>query len=159
MQAVLVTFKLNKFVHAKMHAQTLLQGKLMQIIRWILGRLILLINFLTPPRGVKRSAAAQAEVDAQTQHLVLYQYHACPFCVKVRRAFKRHSLNIETRDAKRSEQYKQELVAGGGALKVPCLRIENHGTTEWLYESSAIIAYVESRFGEAANNSAAQATT
>lgn len=122
----------------------------MKVIRWILGRIILTVNFLTPPRGVKRSAAEQAQVDAATKSLTLYHYQACPFCVKVRRAFKRYSLNVETRDAKRSEQAKQELLQGGGVLKVPCLRIVENGQVEWLYESSAIIAYLESRFGDSA---------
>ena len=36
---------------------------------------------------------------------------------------KRNDLNIETRDVKRSESAKSELLAGGGDLKVPCLRI------------------------------------
>lgn len=122
----------------------------MKIVRWILGRIILFVNFLTPPRGVKRTADKQAKVDAETKDLALYQYQACPFCVKVRRALKRHSLNIEIRDAKSNEQFKQELVAGGGALKVPCLRIENNGQTQWMYESSDIINYLESRFAEPA---------
>jgi len=38
-------------------------------------------------------------------------------------------------------------LAGGGALKVPCLRIEDEQSqVEWLYESAAIIRYLESRF-------------
>lgn len=118
----------------------------MKIIRWVLGRIILTINFLTPPKSVRRPADQQATIDAATQNFTLYHYQACPFCVKVRRAFKRHALNIETRDAKRNEQYQQELIAGGGALKVPCLRIEEQGKTQWMYESSEIINYLESRF-------------
>lgn len=121
----------------------------MKIIRWILGRLILLIDFLTPVNRIKRSAEQQAAVDAQTDNLTLYHYQACPFCVKVRRSFKRLSLNIETRDAKRNEQYKQELISGGGKLKAPCLRIDENDATTWMYESSDIIAYLETRFGPA----------
>lgn len=120
----------------------------MQIVRWILGRIILLVDFLTTPRGVKRPAEAQARIDAETASLALYHYQACPFCVKVRRAMKRNSLKIETRDAKRNEQFKEELVQGGGALKVPCLRIEEAGDVKWMYESSDIIAYLESRFSD-----------
>ncbi|MBE9538298.1 MAG: glutathione S-transferase N-terminal domain-containing protein [Proteobacteria bacterium] len=119
----------------------------MFIIRWILGTLILSINWLTTPRGVKRDAVAQAAIDEQTGNLALYQYKACPFCVKVRREMKRQSLNIETRDAKRSEAVKQELLAGGGLLKVPCLRIENNqGQVQWMYESTDIIDYLSGRF-------------
>lgn len=119
----------------------------MTIIRWILGSLILLFNWLVPPRGVNREAAAQATIDSQTTNLTLYQYKACPFCVKVRRAMKRLSLKIETRDVKRSESAKEELLAGGGDLKVPCLRVvDGQDKVSWLYESSEIIDYLEGRF-------------
>ena len=36
------------------------------------------------PRSVARDSAAQATIDQQTASLALYQYEACPFCVKVR---------------------------------------------------------------------------
>ena len=62
--------------------------------------------------------------------------------MKVRRAIKREGLNIETRDAKNNEQYRQELLEQGGKIKVPCLRIEQNGQTQWLYESNDIIAYL-----------------
>ncbi len=120
----------------------------MVVIRWILGQLILLLNFIFSPKGIKRSADAQAAIDAQTAELTLYQYLACPFCVKVRRTMKRHSLNIKTRDAKRNEQFREELIQGGGTLKVPCLRIEEEGgSVRWMYESSDIINYLEQCFG------------
>jgi len=60
----------------------------------------------------------------------------------VRRAIKRESLKIETRDAKSNEQYRQELLEQGGKVKVPCLRIEQNGQVTWLYESNDIIAYI-----------------
>ena len=116
-------------------------------IRWALGSLILFFNWLFTPSGVKRKAGEQASIDAQTLGLVLYQYKACPFCVKVRRAMQRHSLNIETRDVKRSASAKQQLLAGGGDLKVPCLRVEDdQGQVQWMYESRHIIGYLEQRF-------------
>ncbi len=122
----------------------------MRIIRLILGKLILFFNWVFTPRSVKRDPPAQALVDQQTASLTLYQYEACPFCVKVRRAMKRNGLNIETRDVKRSESAREELQAGGGKLKVPCLRIEDvQGQAEWMYESSDIISYLERRFDAA----------
>ena len=78
----------------------------------------------------------QAQLDQQTSQFKLYQFKACPFCVKVRRAIKREGLNIETRDAKNNEQYRQELLEQGGKVKVPCLRIEKNGQVQWLYESN-----------------------
>ncbi len=115
----------------------------MAVIRFILGRIILFFNWLFSPRSLARPADAQARVDRLTDNLKLYHYEACPFCVKVRREMKRQSLNIELRDVKRTVSAKEELLAGGGRLKVPCLRIErDDGGTEWMYESSDIITYL-----------------
>ena len=119
----------------------------MAIIRLILGKLILLLNWVFAPKSVQRDPEQQAGIDSQTEMLTLYQYEACPFCVKVRRAMKRHGLNIEVRDVKRNDLAKQELLAGGGDLKVPCLRIgEGERGFHWMYESRDIIGYLEGRF-------------
>ena len=119
----------------------------MQIIRLILGKLILLYNWLFTPRGIQRNPELQASIDQQTAGLALYQYEACPFCVKVRRAMKRQGLNIEVRDVKRNDTAREELLAGGGDLKVPCLRIgEGERGFQWMYESRDIIGYLEDRF-------------
>lgn len=119
----------------------------MVVVRWILGRIILLLDFIFTPRGVKRSAEQQQLVDQQCSKLALYQFVACPFCVKVRRQMKRLSLTIECRDAKNSEQFKSELSELGGRHKVPCLRIEHAcGDVQWMYESSDINAYLTKQF-------------
>ena len=126
----------------------------MTIIRLILGKLILLLNWLFTPGSVERDTALQAGIDQQTSALKLYQYAACPFCVKVRRAVKRNALNIATREVNRDDSAKLELLAGGGVLKVPCLRIEDeHGQVDWMYESSAIISYLDGRFGPTLSSS------
>jgi len=88
----------------------------MFIIRWILGRIILLLNFVFSPKKLKRETDAQATVDAQTQSLQLYQYEACPFCVKVRRDMRRKNLNIKTVNAKKAEN-KQLLETQGGKFR------------------------------------------
>jgi len=119
----------------------------MVVIRWVLARIILLVDWLFHPRGVKRAPSEQAKLDEQTAKFSLYQYAACPFCVKVRWAMQRNSLNVETKDAKRNPNFAEELVAGGGQLKVPCLKVEqDDGTSTWLYESSDIIAFLEEKF-------------
>jgi len=119
----------------------------MVVIRWILGRIILLLDFIFTPRGVKRSAEQQTLVDEQTVLLSLYQFSACPFCVKVRRQMKRLSLNIEYRDAKNNTEFKTQLTELGGRHKVPCLRIETeNGDVQWLYESSDINTYLIDTF-------------
>ena len=78
---------------------------------------------------------------------MLFQFKTCPFCIKTRRAIKRLSLNIETRDAQRDQDNRQQLLAGGGQIKVPCLQIEDtSGTVTWMYESDDIIQYLIQRF-------------
>lgn len=119
----------------------------MTVIRWILGRIILLLNFVFSPSAMKRDAAAQEALDRQTANLSLYQFDACPFCVKVRRALRRNGLNIEIRDVKRVDEHREALLQGGGKVKVPCLRIdEADGEVRWMYESSDIIHYLEQTY-------------
>ncbi len=120
----------------------------MAVIRWILGRIILLLNFIFSPRSVKRTPEAQQVINERTQQLALYQFDACPFCVKVRRTMKRNSLNIELRNAK-TEPHRQTLLDGGGRVKVPCLRIEKEGEVTWMYESNDIIQYLEQEIAQA----------
>lgn len=123
----------------------------MRIIHKLLGALILIVDWLTTPKGIQRNESEQIAIDQQTKAITLYQYKACPFCVKVRRAMKRQSLAIETRDAKRCEKAKEELLTGGGKLKVPCLKVkDSEGKERWIYESKEIISYLQQRFAEAA---------
>ncbi|MGF1758677.1 glutathione S-transferase N-terminal domain-containing protein [Photobacterium sagamiensis] len=118
----------------------------MKVIRWSLGRLILLLNFIFSPSAMKRESEEQETVDQTVSKLKLYQFAACPFCVKVRRTAKRLNLPLETRDAKVSP-WEQELLNDGGKRKVPCLRIEEeNGEVQWMYESNDIITYLEKRF-------------
>ncbi len=116
----------------------------MFLIRWPIGRLILLLNFVFSPRSPKRDIQLQKEVDASTAHLSLYQLPACPFCVKTRRAMKRFGLNIELRNINQNETYRDELIREGGKRTVPCLKIINEDqSVTWMYESSDIINYLE----------------
>ena len=117
---------------------------IMELVRWPLGQLILLVDRLTTPRAPDRDDQAQARLDAATRDLALYQFKACPFCVKTRRAARRLGLTIETRDARGDPRWRQELVEQGGRLQVPCLFIPTSaGGGQWLYESRDIIAYLE----------------
>jgi len=118
----------------------------MKLVRWVLKHIILTLNALFPPKGVVRDPAVQAEIQKKAQSMSLYQFDGCPFCVKVRRAMKRQSVEIELRDAKNNAGYRSDLQANGGKVKVPCLRIDHAEKTEWLYESSAIVAFLEKEF-------------
>ncbi len=116
---------------------------LMKVVRWPIGQLILLLDFIFSPRKPQRSEEQQTKLDSATKLLSLYQLPSCPFCVKVRRAIKREGLNIALRNINDNHEFNQQLIREGGKRKVPCLRIENtNGEVKWLYESNDIIAHL-----------------
>ena len=117
----------------------------LKALREGLGRLIILIDWIFSPSRLKRTNDVQADVNQQTAALKLYQFYACPFCIKTRRAMKRLNLAIETRNAQAGE-FREELQLMGGKIKVPCLKIEGEDEVSWVYESEAIINYLEKRF-------------
>ncbi|MGD8514835.1 MAG: glutaredoxin [Granulosicoccaceae bacterium] len=109
---------------------------------------MLLWEMLTTPKGIVRPAHKQQQVDEETKNLVLYQFRTCPFCIRVRREIKRLSLNIEIRDARNDAHSREELLRGGGEIKVPCLKItDEEGNATWMYESTDINHYLHKRFG------------
>lgn len=117
-------------------------------LRLVLGPVLLLRERLTHPRGIVRSASAQAAVDQQNQSLTLYQFKTCPFCIKVRQEMRRLSLTVAQRDAQPEGPARSALLQGGGQVKVPCLHIAHaNGQDQWLYDSNAIKSYLQERFG------------
>ncbi|MBU3001774.1 glutathione S-transferase N-terminal domain-containing protein [Paraglaciecola arctica] len=119
---------------------------LINLIRNLLGGLIAAIDFVTRGSKLKRSAQAQQQVELELQKLSLYQFFACPFCIKTRRAMHKMNLPIVKRNASQGSPFREELLREGGKVQTPCLRIENEDGTQWLYESSEIIAYLQKRF-------------
>jgi glutaredoxin len=119
---------------------------LLKLVREGLGRLIIFIDWISRPRKARRPAKTQAQVEQDIQGLSLYQLYACPFCVKTRRAMHRLNLPIETRSVAQNSPYREELATQGGAIKAPCLRIEEGDKVRWMYESNDIISYLEQRF-------------
>jgi len=116
-------------------------------LRLIIGPIILFIDKITTPKGIKRPEEEQQKIDSEVTNLVLYQFKTCPFCIKVKRNNKRLSLNIETRDAQHNPTYREELLQGGGQIKVPCLKIvDDKGNDSWMYESDDILQYLQDRF-------------
>ena len=123
-----------------------MKNPILKLIRFILGYTIIILSAIFRPRQLQRSNDAKKEIDKQTKSMYLYQFYLCPFCVKVRRHIHRLNLNIDFRDAKDDPKHRQDLLEGGGRLKVPCLRIDEGDNTSWLYESSDINDYLSSRF-------------
>ena len=117
----------------------------MNYIRKILGTIIIFFDAITRPRAMKRLEEDQKDVDAKARHLSLYQFHSCPFCIKVRRTLHKLNVNIELHDAK-TDKIGNELLKEGGKRKVPCLRIEENDKVQWMYNSKDIIAYLQNSF-------------
>ena len=118
---------------------------LLKICRNALGMIIVFIDWVSRPKATVRSEEAQAKAhDALNGHS-LYQFMACPFCIKTRRAIHKLGVNVDLRDINKTPQYRAELEAGGGHVQVPCLRIEDQGQVRWMYESNDIIKYLEQR--------------
>ena len=116
-------------------------------LRLALGPFMLLWEVISTPKGIVRPAELQQQIDMQCRGLALYQFKTCPFCIKVRRAMRGLSLNIELRDAQHDPQHREALLQGGGQIKTPCLRItDEQGNSQWLYESDDIIHYLRQRF-------------
>jgi glutaredoxin len=123
-------------------------GYVFKSLRWVLGQIIIAIDWLTRPSIPNYSSEKRAGLDAATASMALYQFGQCPFCVKTRRAIRRLGLNIELRDARNDPKWNAELIEQGGKYQVPCLRFENEsGDVSWLYESTAINDYLDQRFG------------
>lgn len=121
---------------------------ILKLLREGLGRIFLFFEWLTRPKSIERTPEAQQQVDAETQSMLLYQFYACPFCIKTRRTIHQLNLKIETRNAERGSPFRQELETGGGTVQVPCLRLKEPEGDIWMYESSEIIAYLEQRFSD-----------
>lgn len=123
------------------HAENVIY-KLLSPVIWVAER-------LGTSRQVQREPKVQADIERACCQLALYQFRSCPFCIKVRREMTRLDLPIEVRDAQLDPEHRDALKAGGGRVKVPCLRITHEdGQVEWLYESDDIIAYLRRRFAE-----------
>lgn len=122
---------------------------ILKVVRNGLGSLIAGVDTLTRPPKKQRDPQVQAQVDAAAATMALYQFHACPFCIKVRRAMHKLNVPVPLKDAQKDPVLEQELIQKGGKRQVPCLRIqESDGSERWLYESNAIIQYLETRFGD-----------
>ena len=119
---------------------------ILKLVREGLGRTIALVSYLTQPKPQQRTEMAQKQVDEQAKNLALYQFFACPFCIRIRRNIHRLNLPIEIRDAQNNPEHREALLKQGGKIQVPCLRIEENGKTRWLYESTDILLYLEKQF-------------
>ncbi len=118
---------------------------LLKFVRNALGAVIMFVDRVSRPKTVDRTPDEQQRVQSAMDGLSLYQFNACPFCVKTRRAIHALGVDIELRDINKNLTYREELQQGGGRVTVPCLRIEDNNSVRWLYESGDIIAFLNQR--------------
>lgn len=118
---------------------------LIKLLRNALGSLIVLADLITRPKKRQRSEQDQLKIEADLNNLSLYQFFACPFCIKTRRALHRLNLPVTLKNASKPEE-RAELESQGGRVQVPCLKISENNEVRWMYESSEIILYLEQRF-------------
>ncbi len=84
-------------------------------------------------------------------HLALYYFDGCPFCVRVQRAIDSLRLDVELRNIYENRDYFNELRAVRGRTTVPVLRITSaDGEDRWMPESTDIVRYLQATYGEAA---------
>ncbi len=91
----------------------------------------------------------------QPESLALYFSPLCPFCHRVLDAMAEMGLepNLSScnakgmmlKDTSKDSVAAQELRNGGGKPTVPCLRIDNNGKIQWMYESMDIIHFLKTK--------------
>ncbi|MDG1249491.1 MAG: glutaredoxin domain-containing protein [Gammaproteobacteria bacterium] len=115
----------------------------MRLIRYLLGKIILWNEQRTAPTPLNRAKEAQQALNQITSEWVLYEFNACPYCVKVRQEIRRLNLEIRRVDAKRDAEHKKNLIEAGGRYQVPCLSYPTSNGVIWLYESDTIITFLK----------------
>jgi len=121
-------------------------GVIISLIRNGIGGVLVFFDIITRGTKLKRSPQAQQQIAKELTGLSLYQFFACPFCIKTRCRMYKLNLPITTLSVSKGSPHRETLLNGGGKIQTPCLRIEQDGQVQWLYESSAIISYLEQRF-------------
>lgn len=99
-------------------------------------------------KPVERNYEEQVSLARESRRIQLYLCKACPESIKVKRRCEQLGLRVIEKDVQRIDTYCNELLHGGGELKVPCLRIEGRKgkETNWLYDGNSILEYLDRRF-------------
>ena len=70
---------------------------LLKLVRNALGAVVVCVDWVSRPKAIKRSPIEQSRVQSAMNGLSLYQFRACPFCIKTRRAIHALGVDIELR--------------------------------------------------------------
>lgn len=136
----------NKIFFIKKHRNIMsIKALILKAARNGLGLVIVFFDSLSRPKKIKRSDIDQKSTQDAMKGLSLYQFYACPFCVKVRRAVHQLNIVIEARDINKNPAHREQLESATGKVKVPCLRIEEGDNVRWMHESDEIIKFLQMR--------------
>jgi len=87
--------------------------------------------------------------ETPNEELMLYHDDLCGYCWRVRGVIDELGVNVELRDTS-NRDYARELIDARGRGTVPVLRrVAPGGESDWMPESSDIIAYLRETYGAA----------
>ncbi|WP_221796983.1 glutaredoxin family protein [Oceanobacter mangrovi] len=118
----------------------------MNVTRQLKGMALDWVDRVVPVRPVARAADQQSTLDRESRRMHLYFSRQCASSIQVRRHCERLGLRVVEKDVLRVDAYRNELVIGGGAPRVPCLRVDGDTGSQWLYSPQAILDYLDQRF-------------
>ena len=78
------------------------------------------------------------------KEVTLYMFAACPFCQRVLDFAAMHNIELEIKDVRENESFREELISLWGKKQVPFLRDEEADIQ--MYETADIIAYLEKKY-------------
>ncbi|MCY0963732.1 glutaredoxin family protein [Parathalassolituus penaei] len=118
----------------------------MKITRQLQGFALHIADRLIPVKPVVRPIQELNTLERESRRMHLYLATNCPSSISIKRHCKRLGLRVVEKDVRRVDAFLNELVHGGGAPRVPCLRVDGDKTSDWLYSPEAILEYLERRF-------------
>src|SRR5690606_25384690 len=122
------------------------QNMLRQLFRPLQCRLILLHDRLIRPHSLPRTPQELQRLARELRGHALYVRRDCPECLHLRRQLRRWNLPLELRDIRKSPVYQDDLLAGVGGPRTPCLRIEENGGVRWIARAHEITTHLETRY-------------
>jgi len=121
-------------------------GQSVMLTRHLKAQALNMVDRLVPVKPVSRPREQQNQLDRESRRMHLYFCRTCPSSISVRRQCEKLGLRVVEKDVMRVNAYRNELINGGGAPKVPCLRVDSDQGEQWLYSSAAILEYLRKRF-------------
>lgn len=120
----------------------------MSVKHRVQGICFMLADYWFKVKPVSRSTEEQCSLDRESRRIQLYFCNTCPMSIKVKRRCEQLGLRVVEKDVKRVNAYRNELIHGGGEVRVPCLRVEGRQEQEprWLYDANNIMQYLDRRF-------------